>query len=440
MTQFIFESYTSDVASKLLSFNYILRQGEREFSFTETLILSDIEVEEINRELLHKLLQTVHLVLGLSYWKLYTPQTISIKGYTLSIEEATFWNTLYTRGLGEFFYHNSLDFRKLVQFPFDSEKKSQSYNNKTHERYLVGVGGGKDSILTSELLKKHQVEISGFVVETQKSYPLIDTILEHMRIPSVRIKRIIDPQLFSINKQPDVYNGHIPISAVYGCIGLLASGLYGYDGMITSNERSANYGNVEYLNETINHQWSKSREFEVLFQQYIHASISPDLRYFSLLRPYSEYTISELFSQYRRYFPEFSSCNRNFNIISHDRQAKWCGTCPKCAFVFALLSAFIPKKDLRAIFNANLYENKALLPLYKELLGVSGFKPFECVGTPEEMRLAMLRASENGEYKGAAVMEFFEKEIQPDLDVEVLENEVTSVDLSILPEQFKQVI
>jgi len=440
MSQFIFESYTSDVASKLLSFSYVLRHRGEEFKFTETLILPDREVHSIDQKLLQKLLQAVHIVLGLSYWKMYCPEEIIINGYTLSEKEAAFWDNLYTNGLGEFYYRNSIDFRNLVQFPFDHEQRSQVLPLHKNDRYLVGVGGGKDSILTSEILKKHKVEAIGFVVETQKSYPLIDDLLKIIDLDAIRIKRIIDPQLFLLNKNSGVNNGHIPISAVYGCIGLLASGLYGYDGMITSNERSADYGNVEYLNVMINHQWSKSREFELLFQNYIKDFISPDLTFFSLLRPYTEYTIVEHFARYHQYFSEFSSCNSNFNITDHDISPKWCGTCPKCAFVFALLSAFVSKKDLVSIFQTNLYENEKLIPLYKELLGVSGFKPFECVGTPEEVKLAMLRASEMGEFKGTPVMDFFEGAVAPDLDAVLLQQEVTSVDRSVLPEQFKSMV
>lgn len=440
MYQFIFEGYTTDISSNMLSFRYSIKNGAESYHFTETLILPDREVVLISEDLLHSLLQTVHLALGLSYWKTYCPKEIAINGYSLTSDEAKFWNTLYTKGLGEFYYRNSIDFHGLVAFPIDSDKKSKPQPLVKQNRFLAGIGGGKDSILTTEILKEHNISFDGFVVETQKSYPLIDTILSSINTDAVRIKRIIDPQLFSINKKEGVYNGHVPISAVYACIGLLASALYGYDGMITSNERSADYGNVTYLGETINHQWSKSREFESMFQTYIHNTITPDLTYFSLLRPYTEYAIVERFSKFPQYFSEFSSCNRNFNIIEHDPTPKWCGMCPKCAFVFALLSGFIPKKELTGIFKTDMYSNPDLIPPFKELLGISGFKPFECVGTPDEVKLAMAYASEKGEYKGSPVMELFEREILPTIDKDALEKEVTRIDRSVLPEQFQKTV
>ena len=45
-------------------------------------------------------------------------------------------------------------------------------------------------------------------------------------------------------------------------------------------------------------------------------------------------------------------------------------------------------KELSKIFRKDLYENKNLLSLMKDLLGRGKAKPFECVGTFKESRLA----------------------------------------------------
>jgi hypothetical protein len=197
-----------------------------------------------------------------------------------------------------------------------------------------------------------------------------------------------------------------------------------------SNEKSANYGNVMYKGVEINHQWSKSLEFEKMFQEYIHDYISSSLEYFSLLRPWSELRIVQEFVKYPKYFHVFSSCNNNFKVYEKsetNQQKKWCGHCPKCAFVFSLLSAFLTKEQLQGIFGKNLYADEALIPLYKELLGIKDFKPFECVGTPEEVKVAMYMAHEKGEYKNDIVMKMFEKEIVPTIrNFENMKTEVLS--------------
>ena len=68
---------------------------------------------------------------------------------------------------------------------------------------------------------------------------------------------------------------------------------------------------------------------------------------------------------------------------------EWCSNCPKCLFVYIILSPFIKKEELINIFGVDMFENKELLEIFKELLGVSETKPFECIGTYEEVKLAI---------------------------------------------------
>ncbi len=148
----------------------------------------------------------------------------------------------------------------------------------------------------------------------------------------------------------------------------------------------------------MNHQWSKSFEFEKLFQQYVRRYITPDITYFSLLRPVKEIAIIKQFTNYSKYFGLFTSCNKNFQIVHRKVGSLWCGKCPKCAFVFLLLAVFLSKKEVVRIFGKNLFEDQSLLTVYKELLGLVGTKPFECVGTPDECRYALYKAVQSGEY------------------------------------------
>jgi hypothetical protein len=61
-----------------------------------------------------------------------------------------------------------------------------------------------------------------------------------------------------------------------------------------------------------------------------------------------------------------------------------------------------------------------LLPLFKSILGLEGFKPLDCVGEPEEMILAMHRARMRGEYSGEPAMRLFEEHFPRDQDFESL--------------------
>jgi hypothetical protein len=255
----------------------------------------------------------------------------------------------------------------------------------------------------------------------------------------------LDSRLLELNKTGEVYNGHVPITSVYVFAGVLLALLGGYRYVVFSNERSASEGNLEYLGQIINHQWSKSAEAEKMFTSYIHDFISPEVTPFSLLRPLSEYGIVERFSHYSKYFPVFSSCNRNFVVDSIQPQAErgafWCGGCPKCAFVFTMLSGFLPKQEVIGIFGKDLFADANLLQLFKDLLGRGTSKPFECVGTADEMTVALGRAESRSEYKGEPIMEYFISEVLPSVkDMERLESELMAPEgVEGLPEAFREI-
>lgn len=68
------------------------------------------------------------------------------------------------------------------------------------------------------------------------------------------------------------------------------------------------------------------------------------------------------------------------------------------------------------MFGANLYNKKNLLPLFRRILGIEGFKPLDCVGEPEEMILAMHLASQSKDYAGEPAMQIFEEHFKSDYD------------------------
>lgn len=439
MSQFIFDSYIFDRESREISFLYSIIHEGKTYHLKELLILPDRAYVEYEVELLKQILQAVHIALGMSYWKVFTPADIQFASYTLTEKQATYWNTVYTKGLGEFFFRNQIDFRNLVSFPSDPKINTSQSPRTSHNKLLVGVGGGKDSAVSVELLKKDNRDIEGFVVETGKSYDIIDEMIQTSQIPSLRVRRMLDPQLIELNTYPDAHNGHVPISSIYAWIALLASILYGFDGYIASNERSANIGNVSYLGMEINHQWSKSLEFEMMTREYLEDMSAPSLKYISLLRPLTEYEIVEKFVQFPQYFSIFSSCNRNFSQ-SKNAPSKWCGECPKCAFVFSLLSAVLSEKEVLSIFGGNLLDKPSLEKTYRELVGIEGYKPFECVGTPEEMKYALLNVHKKGSFTDSLIMNLFVKQILPTLNAADIEKDIRSHDLSSLPQEFHHLL
>jgi UDP-N-acetylmuramoylalanine-D-glutamate ligase len=353
--------------------------------FTETLVLpKSMDLKSIPADFLEKLLQGLSLVIGVSYYKFYCATEFKM-AYRLSDREAEFWNIVYKKGLGEFWFQNHLDPDMLPKFPVSTETKSVFWDLKRNQKSLVGIGGGKDSIVAMELLKEHGFEATAFHVETGKPSRIIENVIKQMGAKQLKIQRFLDPKAYEKHQ----YNGHIPISAIYAFLGVFAAITSGHSYVIVGNEYSSNFGNANYKGLEINHQWSKSFEFEKLFQDYTKNFLSPDVMYFSLLRPFYEIRIVKLFSKYKKYFKLFSSCNRNFTAKGNEKGVLWCGVCAKCIFAFTLLSAFLPKKELVAMFGKNLYQDENLLPMFKDILGLGTMKPFDCVGTFEESQTAL---------------------------------------------------
>lgn len=399
MESFIFDSYHIDASKTVMSFVYFVGSAR----FEEKIYLPKPISSTADKEIVKALLFNLHLALGISYWKMHCYPVIEIKSGQLTQEQARFWELIYTKGLGEFYYKNNIDFRTLVSFPFVERAITQPKEISLQKRQLVGIGGGKDSVVTWERLKKDAIPAMGFVLETQKKYTMVNDLLSVGSIPVIRLRREMDSKLVELRNDKTFYNGHIPISMIYAWLGLLSCVLYDYSAFVVSNEKSADEGNTEHFGMKVNHQWSKSEEFEVALSYYINSYISPSISYYSPLRQLSELEIVKEFVSYPHYIPVVSSCNRNFSVTNPLLKKRWCGECPKCAFAFLLFAAYLPKQEVVRMFGKNLLEDMTLLNTFKDLMGLGGLKPFECVGTFEESRDAVSMIIKKGEFKGSPI-------------------------------------
>jgi hypothetical protein len=119
------------------------------------------------------------------------------------------------------------------------------------------------------------------------------------------------------------------------------------------------------------------------------AEVTGELDYFSLLRPLSELRIAAMFARSERFLPVFTSCNAAFRLDGRRRVDRWCGHCPKCRFVFLALAPFLSRDRVVEVFGGDLLADPAQLAGYRELLGLTGHRPFECVGEVDECRAAL---------------------------------------------------
>src|SRR3989344_5219990 len=167
---FEFISHTFKPNKRRAVFRYkVAFKDNSSIHFTETINLPKKPLTSPDKKALKKMLESLHIMLGISYYKLYCPQTVIIP-YELSKKEASFWNTVYKKGLGEFLFRNHLDPAIIPKFPYQKNVKAPNYQlpttnyplPTTNSRCLVGIGGGKDSIVSLELLKSRGADITGF--------------------------------------------------------------------------------------------------------------------------------------------------------------------------------------------------------------------------------------------------------------------------------------
>ena len=334
----------------------------------------------------------IGLVELISYWKCACPKQVLIKCGYLSDEQIAWWKKLYFYGLGELFYRNNIKttIDEFMDIKCLQEKDELQYEKieDTSEGYIVPIGGGKDSVVTLETLK----------IDKKKDYCLIinpkPVTLKCAEIAGlnenniIEIYRTIDKNLIDLNEK-GMINGHTPFSAMLAFVSYFVAYLISKKYVALSNENSANESNV--VGESVNHQYSKSFEFEKDFEYYSEKYLKAPVKYFSFLRPLNELQIAKIFSKHEKYHKTFKSCN----VGSKGAEWKWCCNCAKCLFAYIILSPYLYKEKLVNIFGEDLFEKESLLTIFLELTGNGETKPFDCVGTFEEVNFAVSKTIEN---------------------------------------------
>jgi hypothetical protein len=333
------------------------------------------------------------LVELVSYWKAVCAPKVVVKCGALSNEQKLWWKRLYFNGLGEFFYLNKItaQFDDFMMIETEGEEKSTRFEMPGLAGNLVPIGGGKDSIVSLNLLlnapsSANLGRIQPFIINSRGA--TLDTVkIAGVEKSTVFATRRLDPQLLDLNAR-GYLNGHTPFSAVVAFTSLIAAYLNGRKYIVLSNESSANEPTaVDEFGRGVNHQYSKSFEFESAFRNYVAKYLTADIEYFSLLRPLSEYQIAKIFSHLKDYHAVFRSCN-----VGSKRNI-WCGNCPKCLFVYIILAPFLNIDELLNIFGENLLDKPELLDNFYRLIGVEEVKPFECVGSVDEINTALQQIS-----------------------------------------------
>lgn len=355
-----------------------------------------------------------------SYLKTACCPQVRVSCGALSQKQVSWWKKLYYNGLGEFFYTNGIDadedFIDIVS-DFDgdnacgytclddgsdiSPSDADFSGSDAMPKVLIPIGGGKDSAVTLELLSGFAGRFC-YMINPRRA--MTDTVAAAGIADEnvITAKRTLDKNMLELNAQ-GYLNGHTPFSAIVAFSSAIAAYIHGISYIALSNESSANESTVP--GSFVNHQYSKSFEFESDFSNYEALYIGSGVCYFSLLRPLTELGIAGIFSRFDKYHSVFRSCNAG------SKNDIWCCACPKCLFVYIILSPFLPAKSVQQIFGKDMLSDINLCPTLEKLIGIHPEKPFECVGSRDEVNAALQEVISKYKSRGEllpALLEYYD--------------------------------
>ena len=402
--RFFYRGYSTEETLNELKITYTFEiEGLSEF--TPTWIFpknGNTQVKWNEDPLMKKMIFSLGMVELVSYWKITCSPQVVIEAGALNKDQILWWKDLYFNGLGEFFYVNKITeadpegFMEMVCALGEEVKESHDYAKKqdttgSEKGVLVPVGGGKDSAVTLELLKSADVPVFAYIINprgaTIHTTESADLDADHV----ISVHRTLDKRMLQLNKE-GFLNGHTPFSALVAFSTVIAARMAGLSYIALSNESSANESTVQ--GSTVNHQYSKSFKFETDFHRYQTDYLPGSAYYFSMLRPLSEFQIAKYFAKQKQYHAIFRSCNAGSKTDS------WCGHCPKCLFVYFILSPFLSREEVKEIFGTDMLEDETMQSTMEQLVGIQEEKPFECVGSRDEINTALVMTIDRLEKDG----------------------------------------
>ena len=398
-------------------------------SFSKDLIKNSF----VNENLMNKIIFHMGMIELISYYKCCCPEKVVVEAGYLNDYDMKWFKKLFYNGLGEFLYKNNISISEDELFDFEIKGKEIKLDDIFYQGYgnLIPVGGGKDSVVSLELLKEYKDDNMCFIINPKGANIECSYVAGYEDDSIVKIKRIIDKNLIDLNSR-GFLNGHTPFSSVVAFNAYLMAYLTNKKYIVLSNENSANEATV--IGTNVNHQYSKSYEFEKDFYEFSKNNYGIDIKYFSLLRPLKEIQIAMLFSKYTKYHKVFKSCN----LGSKGSTGEWCCKCPKCLFVYIMLAAFLNKEEMEEMFGKDLLNDVELEKDFIELIGEGETKPFECVGSISEVVYAINKIISKYEGELPYLLNVYKEKYQREenIDLSYLDDEhnVVSEYLDILKE------
>ncbi|MGQ0744350.1 MAG: hypothetical protein ACT4OS_08470 [Acidimicrobiales bacterium] len=338
---------------------------------------------------------------ALSYWKAAVPRRIEAR-FALP-GDANFWDEVVAGSMAEFLWTNGLDPGWLPHLAtdFDGPLPEPEARAPGRRTAVLLHSGGKDSAAAAEILSRHRWSVVPATVNpTAESAAVVAA-----GAPSggwgggpVAIDRSLDGRLLDLNRA-GYLNGHTPVSAWLAVAGLAVAETLGATRVAAGNSASDDAPNLtaEFDGQpwAINHQWSKSAQFE----RALARVTGPHRCYASPLRSLLE---TAVVAAVIRHDPAradtYLACNRS---AAAGQPGGWCGRCPKCLWTALVIEALAGPAAVVARIGADPLVEVANADLVAALCGRRGPVPFECAGQPAEVRAAVRAAMAANPHRAA---------------------------------------
>jgi hypothetical protein len=399
--------------------------------FRPVVELSGLRPEEaarVDSPVARRLVRALAIVESFSYWKAFCSPVIEVALPAPGEAELAWWRSFWPGAMGEFFYRNGIDFTApgfldiraaqpaeraraagradpgchAGEPPREAAGPGDECAGKAGEAQkasgaavppLVLFSGGKDSLALTLAIRDGGAAPADFLlynpVPGQRA--LAGSLAAGGRM--LVLRREILPELLALNEAGHP-NGHTPFSAYLAIAAMLAGYLRGSRLAVAGNSRSDDEPNVDsYLGRPVNHQWTKSYEFEAALRDYRDRWLPGAPVYSSPLRPVFELQIIASLAGDVDAYLRTASCNRT-------RGDGWCLSCAKCAWVFLATSALFGHETAIRKTGGDVFANAGLADLFMRMAGLGGPKPFECTGTQDEVRAAIRAVGEGRDPAG----------------------------------------
>ena len=237
--EFIYHSFTYNMDNDL-EISYLFEiPGLCTFS-PKLIIKNNIIKRNPEKEYLEYLIFQIGLIECISYVKCTCSKNIVIEAGYIDEEQIRFLKKLYYNGLGELLYtnHITVSEEELFDITCTCEKRQLPEIEYQGKGNLICVGGGKDSCVTLELLKKEE-DNACLIINPKMPSLGCATIAGYNESNIYKVTRILDEEIKKRNEE-GFLNGHTPFSSIIAFISYLCAYLSGKENIVLSNESSAN--------------------------------------------------------------------------------------------------------------------------------------------------------------------------------------------------------